>query len=276
MLVSVVITCYNLEKYIGRCIESVINQTYNNLEIIIVNDCSTDNSLKVIKEFAKCDNRIKIVNLRKNHGCGYAKRAGGDKASGDYVTFVDGDDYILSDYIEMNVNKAIEGDFNVIVSNLIDDDILDINGKMPKLTKYSFFYINTLFMKSELYKKLDFPALRYYEDKAVMPRIAFWAKNNIGYLDNYAGYNYNISTIGISRKNRGKTENLFTFIGELENDIYFNKKQNKDNETTNKSHIYKSKHIMNRYESFIEDDEICNEHKNILQTLFKKYQKINL
>lgn len=92
-LVSVIIPIYNVEKYLDRCIASVVDQTYRNLEIILVDDGSTDNSPAICDEWAERDERIKTVH-KINEGAGMSRNAGMDNASGDYVLFVDSDDYI--------------------------------------------------------------------------------------------------------------------------------------------------------------------------------------
>ena len=89
--VSVVIPVYNSSKYIKECLDSVINQTYKNIEIIIVNDKSTDDSLDIIKSYK--DKRIKVINLHKNVGVSIARNKGVDNCSGDYICFLDSDDY---------------------------------------------------------------------------------------------------------------------------------------------------------------------------------------
>ena len=94
-LISIIIPVYNAEKYLLKCLNSVINQTYNNLEIILVDDESTDNSSKIYNEFAKNDNRIKIFH-QKNKGVSSARNCGIDKARGKYIAFIDPDDEIES------------------------------------------------------------------------------------------------------------------------------------------------------------------------------------
>lgn len=96
--VSVIIPVYNTSLYLEEWINSVLNQTYKNLEIIIVNDHSTDNSLEIISKFK--DKRIKIINLKKNHGVAYCRNKGVDKSSGDYICYIDSDDYWNLDKIE--------------------------------------------------------------------------------------------------------------------------------------------------------------------------------
>lgn len=98
-LISVIVTIYNKERYIEDLIESIINQTYKNIEIIIVNDGSLDNSQKILEKYTLIDKRIRLFN-NKNRGSGYAKNYGMDKATGKYIIFVDGDDKLSYDWIE--------------------------------------------------------------------------------------------------------------------------------------------------------------------------------
>ena len=98
-LISIVIPIYNVEKYLVKCIESIINQTYDNLEIILVNDGSPDNSPAICAYYAKLDSRITIIN-KVNGGLSDARNVGLEKAKGEYIVFVDGDDYIEINTIE--------------------------------------------------------------------------------------------------------------------------------------------------------------------------------
>ena len=102
-LISIVIPVYKVEKYLEKCIESIINQTYKNLEIIIVDDGSPDNCPQMCDEFAKSDKRIKVIH-KENGGLSDARNAGIDIATGKYITFVDSDDYITNDYVEYMYN----------------------------------------------------------------------------------------------------------------------------------------------------------------------------
>ena len=86
--VSVVLPIYNVEKYLPKCLESVINQTLKDIEIICVNDCSTDNSESIIKKYAENDNRIKLINHDENQGLGFARNTGFNNSNADYVSFI--------------------------------------------------------------------------------------------------------------------------------------------------------------------------------------------
>ena len=107
MLISIIIPIYNVEKYLSQCLDSVINQTYKNLEIICVNDASTDNSLQILEEYAKKDNRIKIIENNKNLGLGMTRNEGLSKATGEYIHFLDSDDWLNNSYVYENITKNI-------------------------------------------------------------------------------------------------------------------------------------------------------------------------
>ena len=96
--VSIIIPVYNTEKYLSRCLYSVTHQKYQNLEIICVNDGSTDNSSKILDEYATKDPRIKII-YQKNQGQSSARNTGLEKATGDYISFIDSDDSVKADFI---------------------------------------------------------------------------------------------------------------------------------------------------------------------------------
>lgn len=98
-LISVIVPIYNVEKYLARCVDSIINQTYKNLEIILVDDGSPDNCPKMCDDFAKKDSRISVVH-KENGGLSDARNAGMKIASGECIVFVDSDDYIHCNMID--------------------------------------------------------------------------------------------------------------------------------------------------------------------------------
>lgn len=110
-LISIIVPVYNSEKFLGRCINSICNQTYNNLEIILVNDGSIDNSPSICNEFANTDKRIKIIH-KENGGAASARNTGIEVATGDYIAFIDSDDYVESNMYEemMKINYAYNCD----------------------------------------------------------------------------------------------------------------------------------------------------------------------
>lgn len=114
--VSIIVPVYNAEKYLSRSLNSIINQTYNNLEIIIVDDASEDNSKKIIKKYALKDNRIIPFYSEINQGVSKSRNMGLSTFSGDYVVFIDADDILVKDAIEIMVNAAIKYDADLVDS----------------------------------------------------------------------------------------------------------------------------------------------------------------
>lgn len=117
--VSVIIPIYNVEEYLPKCLDSVINQTYKDLEIICVNDCSPDNCDKILQDYASKDERIKIINREKNGGLSAARNTGMDAATGEYIYFIDSDDWIDNDYIEQMVKAALKNKAEVVLNTNI-------------------------------------------------------------------------------------------------------------------------------------------------------------
>ena len=104
-LLSVIVPVYNAEKYLDRCVRSIVNQTYKNLEIILINDGSTDRSGAMCDEWADADARIQVVHS-ENHGVSHARNMGLDLARGDWITFVDNDDWIEPDMYEFMITDG--------------------------------------------------------------------------------------------------------------------------------------------------------------------------
>lgn len=112
--VSIVIPVYNSEKTIGKCLDSLVNQTYENIEIICVNDCSKDNSLSVLEQYAAQDRRIVVINHIENKNAGGARNSGMKAATGDYICFVDNDDWLRLDAIEILVSASDKGKYDIV------------------------------------------------------------------------------------------------------------------------------------------------------------------
>ena len=187
--VSIIVPVYNVEEFVGECIESIICQTYSNLEILINNDGSTDQSFEICKEYADKDERIKLFS-QGNRGVSVARNEMINICSGDYVMFVDADDKIAPTYVERVVQTLEANDARAVVCNYvrwgrkksINKRSQRINtGKIREISspeKIAYF-ISSLFglrcapwcklLRKEDVKHLTFPVGRYYEDLMVMP-----------------------------------------------------------------------------------------------------------
>ena len=129
-LVSIVVPVYNVEKYLKRCVDSIINQSYNNIEILLVDDGSTDSSGKICDDYLKKDSRIKVIH-KQNGGLSDARNFGIDKSTGDYLSFIDSDDWIEKDMI-MNL-------FNSIINEKSDISIEFMIIKKKMLNHFKLF-----------------------------------------------------------------------------------------------------------------------------------------
>lgn len=114
-LISIIIPVYNAEHYIDVCMESVLNQTYKDIEVILVNDASTDNSKEICFKYKENDNRVIVINKEVNEGAGFARNAGIDIAKGKYIMFVDSDDYIALNCVEELFNLLIKTQSDIAI-----------------------------------------------------------------------------------------------------------------------------------------------------------------
>ena len=112
--VSIIIAVYNVEPYLRRSLDSVCNQTLDDIEIICINDASTDNSLEILREYEQKDKRVKVINLEQNSGAAVARNKGLDVATGEYLGFVDPDDEIVLNFYEELYKKAKEEDADIV------------------------------------------------------------------------------------------------------------------------------------------------------------------
>lgn len=205
MLVSVIIAVYNTQKYLHKCVTSVLSQTYKNLEIILIDDGSTDISGRMCDEFTEKDNRVKVVH-KENGGLSSARNVGNRMANGTYITYVDSDDYLKSDCIERLVdlcqkNKAQIGIIQMAyISEKTNEEIV-----VPSGGKVHVFSAETAIEESlyqrlfsccapaklytrEIIRAIDFPEGKVSEDLATC-HLFFDSANRIAYCD-LAGYFY--------------------------------------------------------------------------------------
>ena len=117
--VSIVIPIYNVERYISKCIESLQSQTLKDLEFIFIDDCGPDNSITIVEEAAKADSRIRILYNAQNMGAGKSRNRGIDEATGEFIAFVDPDDWVDRNFYEVLYNRAKAGNYDIVKANRI-------------------------------------------------------------------------------------------------------------------------------------------------------------
>ena len=251
--ISVIIPVYGVEKYIRKCLESVVNQTYKNLEIIVVNDGTKDNSMEIVKEYLE-DKRIVIIN-KENGGISSARNAGLKIATGDYISFVDSDDWL-----ELDLYKKLMIDLN-------DEDIIIFNYKvidnknLKVLKKKKFFNYNRSlktkrnmggeylfdiepYVWNKLFKTKFIEDYKYKFIENIEGEDSVWSYETYVFSEKVTfkaevGYNYRINRIG-------------SLVYNSENDI--SEKQQRRNK-------YSDEKIKNYFKEFLEKNELEKEER---------------
>ncbi|MCQ2096647.1 MAG: glycosyltransferase [Fibrobacter sp.] len=154
-LVSIIIPVYNVERFIKKCIDSVINQTYKNIEIFLIDDGSTDNSGKICDDYSQNDSRIKVFH-KKNGGASSARNIGISVAKGDFIAYIDADDHVAIDYIE----NLLQFDADVVASNEKLEGLFSID-----FVKKNFHNTKAFIAPyAKLYKRCKVSKIKFKED----------------------------------------------------------------------------------------------------------------
>jgi glycosyltransferase involved in cell wall biosynthesis len=280
-LVSIIIPVYNTEPYIKECLDSCINQTYTNLEIICINDGSTDNSLKVLEQYAKTDKRIKVIN-KKNEGVGIARNTGIEAATGEWISFLDSDDLFSGTRaIETFVEAAERHNLDYVLSNwnwYDDEKMLEIPNRFQfsSRSRYPKYILNTPFtyednssyafelgdgiiwgalFKSKFLKdnKILFQNLTFFQDTVFIINLICFKPRTMILPDLYS-INYRIDREGNSESKRGKKniELVFDVLATVQTTVESHSLDKKLEESLVKMKFYSLKNIIDRL-SNIED-----------------------
>lgn len=219
-LVSIIIPIYNVEKYLEQCIKSLINQTYRNLEIILINDGSIDESANICEKYKEQDNRIVFIN-KNNDGAASAKNEGLKVAKGDYITFVDSDDFIELDMIEYMVNTIKKYNSDIVQCNftnlykntekfkqdkIIEQKITSKDFLELFLTKWdSSLFWNKLF-KREVIENIFFTEGRCIDDEFFTYKCVINSKSIV--TSNKIVYNYRMRKSGVMKSESSQKQIL--------------------------------------------------------------------
>lgn len=213
-LVSIIIPVYNVEKYISKCLDSVLSQVYPNIEIICVDDCSPDNSAKIIYDYQRKYNNVFYYTYDKNGGLGYARDYGICKAKGDYILFVDSDDYINLDYVSTYVD-AMDEETDIVLGSYnrdVDGKITPVIIKNSKYTPwiYPSACVRMYRRKFLINNSLNFRGIRTYEDGFFNERCML--KNPKIKIIDYRGYNYVLNPESITKKTSNAFEKYKRYV----------------------------------------------------------------
>ena len=255
--VSIIIPIYNVENYLRECLDSVINQTLKDIEIICVNDGSTDNSLQILNEYTQKDNRIKIIN-KKNSGYGHSMNVGMQNATGEYIGIVEPDDYVKTNMFEKLYQKA-----NELNLDFIKADFCIFTGKnnftYQKLDKTGNFYNRLINIEIEK----NYCKLLMNTWSGIYKR-SFIEENKINHNE----------TPGASFQDNGFWFKTLCYAKKtyfLNEAFYMNRRDNPNSSVKSKEKVMCIKEEYDYLQSFLDDNlELKNKFSDIY--IYKKYQ----
>lgn len=209
--ISIVVPIYNVEKFLPFCLNSIINQTYKNLEIILVDDGSTDSSLSICKDYSSRDNRIQIIH-HENHGLSYSRNRGIESASSKYISFIDADDIISPKFCEHLLHLLISNDADIAECEFIKIDEIDLPGYVfPNSSDFEILTLGPIdalnqihndnldicvksvvvwnkLYKIDLFKNIRYPVGKIHEDEYTTYKLFYNAKKIISSTQKLYGY----------------------------------------------------------------------------------------
>ena len=186
--VSVIVPVYNIEDYLDKCLDSLVNQTLKDIEIIVVNDGTPDNSQEIIDKYAEKYKNIKSF-IKENGGLSDTRNFGIKQATGEYIAFVDGDDYVSYDMYELMYNKAKSGNFDVVVCDLnyvySETEIKEVSSKIETDTtniKQAFINIypsawNKIYKNKLFNNNIEFKKGVWFEDVEFLYKMLPYVKS---------------------------------------------------------------------------------------------------
>lgn len=240
-LVSVIVTAYNMSKYITNTIHSIKAQTYKNIELVVVEDCSTDNTLEIIKQF----DDIHIVQNEKNVGAGMSRRIGIDASKGDFIILIDGDDWITSNFIEALVEnqketgaEIVSGGITIIKNAIVGETesynygkfVCEGDDKVFKHFGERIIFMNNKLIARRLCNAVPYCHRRYIEDTPTIVPMLYLA-NKVSYVNN-AGYCYLMNNDSLTHTSNKFKDALYRVL--CWNDLINFFAINKNNEFVNK------------------------------------------
>ena len=258
--VSVVVPIYNVEKYLNKCIDSIINQTYKNLEIILVDDGSLDNCPKICDSYQKEDNRIKVIH-KENGGLSDARNAGIEIATGKYICFIDSDDFISKEYIDTLYKMCIKHNADIAECDYIkfkdEKDIIEDEGILQEQEYTNIEMLNRLYVKNysikttiawnklykiDLFTEIRYPKGKLHEDEFTTYKLIYKSKKVVETDKKLYYYRQNDKSIMGKKFNEKRYDALEAFQKRKE---FFKNKGNKD--FYNKSDIKYQNKLINFY-----------------------------
>lgn len=245
--VSIIVPVYNVEKYFSRCLDSILNQTFQDFEILIVNDLTPDNSIKIAETFAEQDKRIRILHNDENSGAGWSRMVGYTNAKGEYITFCDPDDYLPKNALEVLYTAMIEtpdadiciGDYQRVYpdgskSDVFENKLVYGNDKLSvaksTLTRHTPHFLWNKIYKKELFKNTEIIAYKNFSnssDEFLFFQVLQHCNKAINVNEVVYYYYDNQQSVSYNKSNVEAISAMITSVNYI-TDIYKDKKEFKD------------------------------------------------
>lgn len=193
--VSVIMSCYNAEKTLERAMKSVLSNTYRNIELIVIEDCSTDYSLHIATKIANEDKRVRIILHKENQGAGVSRKDGIEKAEGEYVCFCDSDDVLQKQHISNLVEASKKYDADIVTTGFtvvdgetdktIEDRKVDEVEILEGARKYAVLktdvlrFLNPSLVRRSLWDKVTYSTRRFIEDSPTLIKLLWFANKRV-------------------------------------------------------------------------------------------------
>lgn len=264
-LITVVVPIYNVEKYIKQCLDSLVNQTYKNLEIICVDDCGTDNSMNIVEGYADKDSRIKILKQSENRGQGEARNLGIDNANSEYIYFIDSDDFIEKNYIKELVDIVEKENVDLVCNVNILKYYGENDFKNKQLKDKNQFILNKkLEWNDKLLKVLPISAwCKLYKTDLLKTNKIYFANNKLKFEDFYFWYIL-----------KNQLKNIYIFYGST----YFYRQRNDSTMSVNKynkNDCFDSLYIIELLYKYYKENNILDKCSIPFGWLNKYFKKMN-
>ena len=183
--ISVIVPIYNVEKYVKKCLDSILFQTFSDFEVILVNDCSPDNSEAICEEYAIKDSRFKLVNKPQNEGLPQARKTGFENSTGEYIINIDSDDWVEPTILEQLYNVAVNENADLVCCDFfrefpdkceVVEYIIDTNNRFNNLGFTLYSAIWCYLFRRDIYEKIEFPLYSMAEDVVISQQALFYSK----------------------------------------------------------------------------------------------------
>ena len=283
MKISVIVPVYNVENYLEKCLNSLVNQTLEEIEILVINDGSTDDSQKIIDEFQKkFPQKIKAFS-KENGGLSDARNFGIERASGNFLAFVDSDDYVSENMLQEMYDLAIKNEAELVICNLqkVDEhgnvtqkltqipnlsEKIELEKNFSVFSDLSYFACNKIF-RQELFDGKRFQKGMHFEDIELIPQILLQCKT-LAKTDAYH-YQYLERSNSISKSHTERGLDILKAVEHVEiafeNSVYSNKKKELKG-----FQILEGVYTFLAYLAFVKDEEVYHKMSSELQRFIKK------